>query len=423
MNISKKQLFNFSLIFILLLYLTVFTSSLFEIINMWSYSQSFINYQEGFVRRGLFGTIMLFAHKHLMIHPHYFWSIFFISLNILNILIFFKLIKKYLGNYLIFIFIAFHPALLLFSFYDLGGYGRFDIISISLILIHSLLAFQVNDNKISIKKYIKYFNYLIFPILIVSILIHEMQIFTLLFHYITFKKVCENSQNTISVNYYFYFLIIIIILVFIFGNLNSEQSISIFENAKTFGIWSEPVISTSKAQTFNGYFYVFSYNVLSPYNLRIHLFFFLMSTIPFVLLFKYLKNNKFLKLKKYNFFDFIIVTIPLLSGWVIGDLGRWISLSSFSIICLIAQIPIQKGINEHTSDKNVYLFFNKYLLIFFTFIFLFFMRVPHCCDLEKNKISIWGGLLNKLIAITKVTIDTKGNYKNLDLKKFKYLDK
>ena len=145
---DNKIVFYTSISIVFLMYFSIYYLSLIKVVNFWSFSQAHINYSEGFIKRGLFGTLMLFSEKYLNIQTKSFFSIFFIFFYTINILIFFLLLKKYLSNKLLFIFIAFSPTLLIFPYNDLGGYQRLDILSIISILFHSLVAQYFYEEKI-----------------------------------------------------------------------------------------------------------------------------------------------------------------------------------------------------------------------------------------------------------------------------------
>ena len=63
------------------------------------------------------------------------------------------------------------------------------------------------------------------------------------------------------------------------------------------------------------------------------------------------------------------------------------------------------------------------LIITIITIYLLFIRIPHCCDLEKKNLGIWGGFFNKIITIIKVVHDTKGNLREIKLSNYSYLNK
>jgi hypothetical protein len=164
LNKNEKILFYTVSVIILIFFSSVFILSTFKIVNAWSYSQAYANFSDGYVRRGLFGTFMLSIEKYLNINSRTTFSAFFIVLTTTNIIIFLLLIKKYIHNYLLFIFFALNPTLILFPFNDLGGYQRFDSISIFLILFHSLIVQNFNSGLSTLKSYSIKLYYVIFPI-------------------------------------------------------------------------------------------------------------------------------------------------------------------------------------------------------------------------------------------------------------------
>ena len=173
---------NLILILIILIFTSLYVFSLFRVVNVWTYTESHINYSQGFVNRGLFGTIMIFFNKYFFLQTKYFYSTFFYLMSLINIGIFFSLIKEYKNNILIFTFLALNPALILFSFYDLGGYARFEIISITAMLLHVYFAKKFYKKELSEDNYLFYLKYLIIPFIFISIFINEIIIFTIPFH-------------------------------------------------------------------------------------------------------------------------------------------------------------------------------------------------------------------------------------------------
>ena len=149
--IKNNFLYYGTLLFVLILLIYLFYLSTSYIINFWTFSQAHINYSDGFVKRGLFGTIAIFLDKILIIKFINTFNYFFIFIYLFNILLFFVIIKQYVQFNFIFLFLSLSPTLILFSFNDLGGYQRFDAISILLILYHTYTANQYRLNKINFK--------------------------------------------------------------------------------------------------------------------------------------------------------------------------------------------------------------------------------------------------------------------------------
>jgi hypothetical protein len=61
--------------------------------------------------------------------------------------------------------------------------------------------------------------------------------------------------------------------------------------------------------------------------------------------------------------------------------------------CFYIQFPIKKKL-----DINfVKIFKLKYIICIITlFFYLFFIRIPHCCNIEKLQITIYGGAIEKV---------------------------
>jgi hypothetical protein len=413
---SEEIIFYLAFIFVLSLFTSVFVLSFIKIVNSWTFSQAHVNYFNGYLKRGLFGTLMLSIEQITNISAKKIFSIFFIILTTANIVLFFLLIKKYVKNYLLFFFFALNPTLILFQFNDLGGYQRFDSLSIFLILLHSLLSFNVSIKKINIKFYTRILYLVIFPIFIISLLIHEIIAFSIFFHvYLTFKTIKnKNLRNILS--YIFLFSIIFFILVFPQNNLAVEK---LRELAKERELFFEAIGYASSFSNIKSYIIEFKQNFFIEYNLVIHLFFIFIATLPITLILNYLKNNKYLKSNKLDLIISTLILAPYLCFFAIGDAGRWISLISFTSLGIFYQYKLSKKISN-ASFKN--LNFKKkliYVIILITvFILCFFIRLPHCCNLKEKNITIWGGISHKIYAFTKILKKDKDDFYNLD-KRFK----
>ena len=76
------------------------------------------------------------------------------------------ILRNYIKYNFILIFLALSPTLIIFSFNDLGGFQRFDVISIFLILFHSYIVNLFREKKITFQKYRRQFLLIIFPIIL-----------------------------------------------------------------------------------------------------------------------------------------------------------------------------------------------------------------------------------------------------------------
>ena len=117
-NHKKTNVYLLSLILIFFVsinftYFFLHLTSSIEV-SEYAYNELFINYQAGFIRRGLLGEFVWQLNDLFSIKPINFFSIFFLLIYLLQTFIFFFLFRNYIVSKSIFIFIFFSPALILF---------------------------------------------------------------------------------------------------------------------------------------------------------------------------------------------------------------------------------------------------------------------------------------------------------------------
>ena len=78
---KNKALFYILFFFVLSLFTYLFYLSTQYIINFWTFSQAHINYSDGFVKRGLFGTIALYLENKFKVEFITSFNLFFIIFN------------------------------------------------------------------------------------------------------------------------------------------------------------------------------------------------------------------------------------------------------------------------------------------------------------------------------------------------------
>jgi hypothetical protein len=86
---TEEIIFYLTFIFVLSLFTSVFALSFIKIVNSWTFSQAHVNYFKGYLKRGLFGTIMLSAEQILNISAKKIFSSFFVILTTINVVLFF----------------------------------------------------------------------------------------------------------------------------------------------------------------------------------------------------------------------------------------------------------------------------------------------------------------------------------------------
>lgn len=95
--------------------------------NGWAVGDWLLNYQDGFIRRGLLGTVLIEGSKHLGIPINHFIYITQCSVFFLFLLTFYFLLRKKLLNFW-FLILCLGPGFLLFNYYDGMSVGRKEIL-------------------------------------------------------------------------------------------------------------------------------------------------------------------------------------------------------------------------------------------------------------------------------------------------------
>ena len=398
---KNNILYYLTYLFVITLFAYLFYLSTKYIINSWTFSQAHINYSNGFVKRGLFGTIALLLENNYKIKFVNTFNTFFIFFYLANIILFFLIIKQYSKFFYIFIFLALSPTLILFSFNDLGGYQRFDVISIFLILFHAYSIFLYRSGKINFKSYKNKFYFIIFPIFLASLFIHEIQFWSIPFHFFMIKNIYDEN-NIKNKNFYIFFLFLILASIIIFLYPVSQQTInSMIKGLGDRNIWDSALVVASSSE---GNISIINYeirtNLLNLYNLKINLFFLFMGVIPINILIYFLNNRKLINIKNNKIYLYYYLSvIPYLTFFAIGDTGRWLHIISIVSFSFLGQYPIDK--TKQFINKSRF-FLSKIFVFIILIIYCFFVRLPHCCNLEEKKITIWGGLHKKFEAVYKI---------------------
>ena len=152
-NLNNKTV-NLIISKLILIYLFFITSIYFymniqEGINLspYAFNELFINYQAGFIRRGLLGEIFWNLNILFGIKPIVFFSYLFLFLYLMQIYFFYKIFEKYEKSIFIYLLIFLSPSLILFSIYDINMYFIKDIFIKLTILFHGLVIINHIENK------------------------------------------------------------------------------------------------------------------------------------------------------------------------------------------------------------------------------------------------------------------------------------
>ena len=101
------------------------------------------------------------------------------------------------------------------------------------------------------------------------------------------------------------------------------------------------------------------------------------------------------------------------------DWGRWFHLVILTTFCYYVQMPLLKKIDIKISNNLIFYLKNLIIIIILS-VYLFSIRIPHCCNIDRLQISIYGGALSKVIVfydmIFKDDLNIDDRFKSFHLK-------
>ncbi len=312
-----------------------------EFPNKYVFTDWLINYEGGFVRRGLLGHIIYETS-----------NIFDYSIK--NILFFFQIII-YLIYFLIFYFvlfkikinffwllIIFSPILFLYPLSELEALGRKDIFVITLFLIFSLLSY-------------KNLNHLMLSFLVIftfSCLIHEITIFYI-FHYLFVIYLINQFLIKEKFKSLYIFLILLLIGILLYLNLYQHKFVIIdaIVNSYNYENFTTESGSFSHIMPSMGVVFLKTFNSINLLTVARYGFLLILSLSPLIFFLKIRKELKYEYLNFKNILIFaILLSLPLYL--LIFDWGRVMYINhNFLIIIVILLFKLNLFDNEFLERK------------------------------------------------------------------------
>ena len=376
-KLSKKTLIlNLTIIFLVIINVVYFyiNLNLDTISNDYAFKELFINYQVGPIRRGLLGEIFWILNKAFSIKPITFFSYLFLFLYISQIYLFYKIFKNYLNSNFIFLLIFLSPALILFNIYDQNVYFLKDIFIKLSILLHSYILIIFFNKKNEIENYFLKLKFIIIPVLIVTILIHEYQVIFLSVHYLLSLSTAKNKKNIYSINKIYLILLIPVLFVLIFIG-DQATYLDLNQVLSKFNVEVHTQLGGGFYHALGGFykwhFFYFSYRDFINF-----LFSIILSILIFYIIFSYLIEKKILNFysnyqKKYLFYF-----IPTLICFTLAlDHGRNISLISYHLIAFYLTLLVDAKKFVLLRDQLYKNFLARISLIAFLFFYIFMWKL------------------------------------------------
>lgn len=333
-----------------------------------------INYQGGFVRRGLLGEIFYQINNILKFEILYVIYFFNIIVIILFFYLLYKIIKNSLSNDLFLIYCLL-PTTIFFTFFDPLAIGRKDY----LITISYFAYAYYLENFTNLKKI-----FLIFIFFILT-LTHELVVFFIPFLFIT--KYLSLTKRQLSFDNFKFeiicsiLMIITLVTVMIFkvphnnGLCNSLLNLNLNKDICNGVIrdFSNPT-TISLGTIKNNILYFKKYN----YFINYFIYFFL-SYIPIFLLCLF-KNNQKKLLIEFAILQIFSVVFFLPIILVTSDWGRYIN------VLLILNIIYLHFLLKNLQIKNIkFSYLKKIIMLPIIVFYLTSWHMPHCCQINFGK--------------------------------------
>ena len=332
-----KTIFLF-LFIILIVYSILILNDSINLRN-YSYNELFINYEFGFVRRGLLGQIFILLDNYFNIDPKLFFTFVLFSLYVIQIVLFFLIFNKIFYSNYIAILILFSPVFLLFSIYDPNTFFLKDIFIKITILFHAYIFIYFKE-KNTYYNYLNSLKFIIIPLLIIVTLIHEYQIFFIGVHILISIGFIEKRKELNSILKIYSPLIAVIVLLFLFIG-NEEQFNSMNQMLKKYDVTLHPQLKGGLYTAIGGFykwhFHYFTYNEFVELFISI-----VLSIVIYYVLFETLLKKKIITYNSIYQKHALLFFLPCIIIFILAhvDHGRNISLISTNLIVYYSTLKL-----------------------------------------------------------------------------------
>jgi hypothetical protein len=204
----KKKLFSNYFLIIILISSAIYSLWSVKLLNdfPWRYvfTDWIINYEGGYIRRGLLGEISINLSNFLDLNIKYIFLLIHLSAYLLFHLIFYKFFISFNKNY-VFYLLCFSPLVFLYPIATFEAFARKEIFYITFFLINCYLLLKINNRNIV------FFSTNLLVIL--SYLIHESALFFLIFFYFSYLIFLKKNDYKIRLSEIGFILIVYLILL------------------------------------------------------------------------------------------------------------------------------------------------------------------------------------------------------------------
>lgn len=336
----------------------------FDLMKIWnSFYQSdfYINYEGGFVRRGLDGQIIYELSKITSVNAVWIQKTY----NLLFFLIFAALVGYFMLRYRPPFFLVFSTSILLLFVFYLGRGIRKDHI---LLVFFFLSCFEIVKRKNKTVAFIT-----VNLLSIIASLIHELYFIVSFFPIVLLLKnfIFEKDQLSEYLRSALFLLpsALIFLIIFFFGLGHDDQQLAILKSWKQIG-GVENILFNSGI--FDRSLYIWELGFTRNQYISFLIAIMLHLVFMIIMVNNDLKNRKL----KINFYILIGLQygVLLLLSIVAKDFSRWIFLCNFTTLIPV-YILKKKSTYQISEAENSFLFFKK--IYWVPYILFFINTMPH----------------------------------------------
>ena len=322
--------------------------------NKYIFTDWLINYEGGYVRRGLLGQIIFEISNFFDLRIKKIIFFFQITIYLIYFLIFYLILAKIKINFF-WLVIVFSPILFLYPLSELEALGRKDIFVISIFLIFSIINYK-NINTLLLS-FISFFS--------ISSFIHEITFFYI-FHYLFVIYIKNKLLIKHKIKIHNYIFIFISIGVLLYLNLYQHNFVDIQKIVNSYNLEDFTTESGSFSHLSPSIDSVFlkTLNNISVLSILRYTWLISISLFPLIyfLKIKQIHENKYLNLNNIILI-MILLSIPLYL--LIFDWGRVIYLNYNFCIIIIVMFFNLNLFDQNYIDNKLKRFDHKLKIIIF----------------------------------------------------------
>ena len=392
--IRRDNIVLFYFIYLLLGIYAYLILQINEFPQKYVFTEWLINYEGGYVNRGLLGQIVFYISNIFNIDLKFVILFFQASIYSIYFTLFFLLLSKIKINFF-WILIIFSPILFSYPLIELMVLGRKDTFVISIFLFFSMISYKTINNL--------FFYFII--LFGVSSFIHEITIFYI-FHYllIIYLHMKLKFKIKIQKNHILGLLIFISFLLYLNLYLDNFVTVENIVNSYGYEIITINSGAFSHLQPTLNSVLLGTLDHIKFVNVLKYLLIIILSSIPFLFFVKFKKfhNTRYLSIKNI-FLIFFVLSLPVYG--LVMDWGRVIHINYNFFIILLLFFFNQNLIDyDYTNTKLKKLNPLSKITILMITCFMFSPDIMSYNPLElfplpSQSIRFFGGIFEKFIEI------------------------